>query len=128
MARGHAPGGVLASVATREAVARAPAHAGHRSSPRGGELSSEAVGLLVDAREAAPEEFTEAESMLVDAAIALPARELRTAIAYWRQMADAAGAADREQRQVEGRRLHVSPQLSGMVRVDGDLDPSRARR
>ena len=88
-----------------------------------GELSSEAVGLLVDAREAAPEEFTESESMLVEAAVALPVRELRSAIDYWRQLADPAGTTDREQRQHEGRRLHVSPLLSGMVRVDGDLDP-----
>lgn len=48
-----------------------------------GELSSEAVGLLVDARQAAPEAFGEAEPMLVDAAMALPARELRVAIAFW---------------------------------------------
>ncbi len=46
-----------------------------------GELSSEAVGLLVDARQAAPEAFSDAEGMLVDAASALAARELRVAIA-----------------------------------------------
>jgi len=88
-----------------------------------GDLSSEAVELLVDAREAAPEAFTEAESMLVEAAVALPARELRTAIGYWRHVADAAGADERERRQHDGRHLHVSPLMSGMVRVDGDLDP-----
>jgi hypothetical protein len=88
-----------------------------------GELSSEAVGLLVDAQASAPEEFAEAEPMLVDAAVALPVRDLRTAIGYWRQVADAAGADERERRQHEGRHLHVSPLLSGMVRVDGDLDP-----
>ncbi len=36
------------------------------------ELSSEAVGLLVGARQAAPEAFGEAEPMLVDAAVSLP--------------------------------------------------------
>ena len=45
-----------------------------------GELSSEALGLLVGARQAAPEAFGEAEGMLVDAAVALPARELKVAI------------------------------------------------
>ena len=85
-----------------------------------GDLSSEAVDLLVAAREAAPEAFGEAEPMLVEAAVALPAREFRTAIEYWRQLA---GAEERERRQHDGRHLHVSPLLSGMVRVDGDLDP-----
>jgi hypothetical protein len=56
-----------------------------------GDLSFEAVDQLVGAREAAPEAFTEAEPMLVEAASVLSARELRTAVAYWRQMADAAG-------------------------------------
>jgi hypothetical protein len=88
-----------------------------------GDLSSEAVDLLVAAREAAPEAFVEAEPMLVEAAVALPTRELRTAIGYWRQVADAAGADERGRRQHDGRHLHVSPLLSGMVRVDGDLDP-----
>ena len=88
-----------------------------------GDLSSEAVDLLVAAREAAPQAFTEAEPMLVQAAVALQARELRTAIGYWRQVADAAGADERERRQHDGRHLRVSPLLNGMVRVDGDLDP-----
>jgi hypothetical protein len=88
-----------------------------------GDLSSEAVDLLVAAREAAPEAFMEAEPMLVEAATALPARDLRTAIGYWCQAADAAGAEERERRQHDGRHLHVSPLLNGMVRVDGDLDP-----
>jgi len=113
---GRASQHVKRSRALRQMPATARAHGD-------GELSSEAVGLLVDARDAAPGEFAEAESMLVDAAVALPARELRTAIAYWREVADATGAAGREERQVEGRHLHVSPLLSGMVRIDGDLDP-----
>jgi len=113
---GRASQHVKRSRALRQMPATARAHGD-------GELSSEAVGLLVDARDAAPGEFAEAESMLVDAAVALPARELRTASAYWREVADATGAAGREERQVEGRHLHVSPLLSGMVRIDGDLDP-----
>ena len=36
----------------------------------GGELSSEALGLLVGARQAASEAFGEVEGMLVDAAVA----------------------------------------------------------
>jgi hypothetical protein len=86
-------------------------------------LSPEAAGLLVGAHQAAPEAFGEAEPMLVDAAVALPARELRVAISYWRQAADAAGAEERERRIWEGRHLHVSPTIEGTVRIDGSLDP-----
>ena len=88
-----------------------------------GELSSEAVGLLVSAREAAPEAFSEAEGMLVDAAGALPAREFRAAVAYWRHAADASAAEERTRRIYERRHLHVSPMIEGTVRIDGDLDP-----
>jgi len=88
-----------------------------------GELSSEAVGLLVSARESAPEAFSQAEGMLVDAAGVLPAREFRAAVAYWRQAADASAAEDRARRIYEGRHLHVSPTIEGRVRIDGDLDP-----
>jgi hypothetical protein len=85
-----------------------------------GELSCEAVRLLVGAREAAPEAFDNAEAMLVEAAMSLPTRDLRTAIAYWRQ---AAGAEEPARHVYEGRHLHVSPVLDGCVRIDGDLDP-----
>jgi hypothetical protein len=105
-------------------LSRALSHMPRTASAFGeGELSSEAVGLLVGAREAAREAFGEAEEMLVDAGIALPARDLRTVVAYWCQAADAAEAAEREQRSYEGRRLHVSPTIDGVVRIDGDLDP-----
>ncbi len=88
-----------------------------------GELSSEAARSLVSAREAAPEAFSEAEAMLVDAAGLLPVREFRAAIAYWRQAADASAEETRARRVYEGRHLHVSPTIQGTVRIDGDLDP-----
>ena len=87
------------------------------------QFSSEAASLLARAREAAPAAFAESESMLVDAAAGLSPRDLRSAVAYWLQAADAAGARDREQRHRERRGLHVSALLDGMVRIDGDLDP-----
>jgi hypothetical protein len=88
-----------------------------------GELSNEAAELLVSAREAAPETFERAEATLVDAATALSPRDLRSAIAYWRQAADSEQARERARRAYEGRRLHVSPMLDGIVRIDGELDP-----
>ncbi len=86
-------------------------------------MSSEAVALLVSAREAAPEAFRDAEGMLVDAAERLSARDLRHAVAYWRQAADSVQARERARRVYEGRHLHVSPTMDGTVRIDGDLDP-----
>lgn len=88
-----------------------------------GDVSSEAVGLLVRAREAAPRAFGESEELLVDAAATLSARELRHALAYWRDAADATRAEERARRVYEGRHVHVSPTFDGTVRIDGDLDP-----
>lgn len=88
-----------------------------------GDVSSEAIGLLVQAREAALEAFEDSEGMLVDAAATLPAREFRHAVAYWREPADAARAEERARRVYEGRHLHVSPTFDGSVRIDGDPDP-----
>jgi hypothetical protein len=93
-----------------------------------GDVSSESAALLVSAREAAPEAFAGSEEMLVQAAENLSARDFRSAVAYWRQMADSAQASERARLAHEGRRLHVSPLLDGMMRIDGDLDPESARR
>lgn len=88
-----------------------------------GEMSSSAVAVLASAFEACPDAFATSEEVLVDTARALPVHELRTAVAHWRQRADAARADELEELRFERRRLHVSPLLDGMVRVDGDLDP-----
>jgi uncharacterized protein DUF222/HNH endonuclease len=88
-----------------------------------GELSSTAVRDLVSARQANPSEFGESEGLLVDAARRLSARDLRKALAYWRQAADAKDAARDADRAFERRRLHMSSTMFGMVRIDGDLDP-----
>jgi hypothetical protein len=82
-----------------------------------GEVSSSAVGLLVSAREACPEEFTRSEETLVDAARTLPVAELRGAVAYWREAAEAEGSHDDERQE-----LFVSPTMSGRGRLNGDLN------
>ena len=56
-----------------------------------GEVSSAAVSVLASAREAAPERFERAEETLVDAARSLPVMRLRSAVAQWRERADAEG-------------------------------------
>ena len=88
-----------------------------------GEVSADAVTMLVSAREAAPEEFSNSEEVLVDAARSLSVRDLRRAVAYWRAPLDGPRALRDAEDAFRARRLHVSSTLGGMVRVDGDLDP-----
>ncbi len=88
-----------------------------------GELSDAAIGLLASARESHPEEFAHAEEALLQAARTLPVGGLRSVITYWQQAQDLAKAEADEEARFERRRLHVSPTLDGMVRIDGDLDP-----
>jgi hypothetical protein len=88
-----------------------------------GDLSAAATSMLVSARETNPAEFVKVEETLLDAATTLGPRELRGAIAYWREVVDRRAALEDSERRRELRRLHVSPALDGMVRVDGDLDP-----
>jgi uncharacterized protein DUF222 len=88
-----------------------------------GDLSAAATSMLVSARETNPAEFVKVEETLLDAATTLGPRELRGALAYWREVVDRRAALEDSERRRELRRLHVSPALDGMVRVDGDLDP-----
>jgi uncharacterized protein DUF222 len=88
-----------------------------------GEITSSAVELLTSAREVDPEAFAQAEHYLVEAASTLAIPDLRRVVATWRQAADDARGTESSQRAHERRRLHVSPTLAGMVRVDADLDP-----
>ncbi|HEX2426072.1 MAG TPA: DUF222 domain-containing protein [Actinomycetota bacterium] len=92
-----------------------------------GDVSAAATSMLVSARETNPAEFVMVEETLLDAATKLGPRELRGAIAYWREVVDRRAALDDSERRRELRRLHVSPALDGMVRVDGDLDPETGR-
>jgi hypothetical protein len=90
---------------------------------RDGDIDFAAVRLLADAHGAHPEVFADHEATLVETSRALPARELRIAVAYWRQALDEASALRDANHAFDGRRLHVSPTFGGMVRLDGVLDP-----
>src|SRR5581483_7859927 len=94
-----------------------------RSALASGDVTPSAAAVLVGAWESRPEEFASVEETLVEAARNLPVRDLRRVVAYWRQAIDSAGAEAEAERRYGLRRLHVSPTLEGMVRVDGDLDP-----
>jgi hypothetical protein len=88
-----------------------------------GEISRSAAAVLVAAHEVDPAEFSRVEEALVDTAGALPIRDLKRAVAHWRDVVDHRRAEEDAEHVFQLRRLHVSPTLEGMVRVDGDLDP-----
>ena len=88
-----------------------------------GEISRSAALVLVAACEADPDEFSRVEEGLVETARTLDIRDVKRAVAHWRQAVDHRGAEEDAEHVFQLRRLHVSPTLEGMVRVDGDLDP-----
>lgn len=93
-----------------------------RSALREGELSGAAIQTLARAHDAHPQEFREHEPVLVEAARRLTERNLRRAVAYWRQALDGPGNLRDAAAAHLTRRLHLSPTLDGMVKVDGVLD------
>jgi 5-methylcytosine-specific restriction endonuclease McrA len=117
--------GVWWSEAAREVrVARGLEHMpGVRAALADGEVSSAGVAMLVDAREANPEEFANSEDMLVEAARTLPARGLKRAVEHWKAVVEPERALTQERERFERRGLQASPTFEGMVRVDGNLDP-----
>jgi len=87
-----------------------------------GELSEAAVAILTAARETHPQDYDRCEEALLQAARTLPVAGLRSVVAYWQQAQDLDRAERDEDERFGRRRLHASPTLGGMVRVDGDLD------
>jgi hypothetical protein len=94
-----------------------------REALESGEITSSAVDVLTPAREVDPQAFAQAEDYLVEAATTLSIPDLGRVVGTWRRAAEDARGPESSQVAYERRRLHVSPTLAGMVRVDGDLDP-----
>jgi hypothetical protein len=88
-----------------------------------GEMSTSAVRVLVEAREDHPDAFGDAEGLLIRAARSLPVRQLQAAVARWSASVDERAVEEKGARLRRRRRLRVCPVISGMVRVDGELDP-----
>jgi hypothetical protein len=88
-----------------------------------GEISRWAMAILVAAHEVDPDEFSRVEEALVDTAGTLPIPDLKRAVAHWRDAVDHRWAEEDAEHVFQLRRLHVSPTLEGMVRVDGEFDP-----
>jgi hypothetical protein len=88
-----------------------------------GDVSRCAVDQMVSAYEVNPDQFVRVEETLVDAARTLAPRDLRKAVAQWKELADAEMSVREAEKRFERRGLHASPTFEGMVRVDGNLDP-----
>jgi hypothetical protein len=88
-----------------------------------GEISRQAMTILVAAREGREAAFAEAEPDLVEKARTTPIGPLYRATRYWRLLVDAMEDGDEAGAARGGRFLHASRTLFGMVRVDGELDP-----
>jgi hypothetical protein len=88
-----------------------------------GEVSEPRVRLLAEAQRLAPEQFTRDESRLVAQAASTAPQRLPQVLGEWRRQADPAGAEADTARRFAQRALYLSPSWSGMVHLDGDLDP-----
>jgi hypothetical protein len=88
-----------------------------------GEVSSSAVQVLAEARGEHPGAFSTQERSLVEAAATRSVGELRRVVAEWSLAVDAEEALRRAERLRDRRRLDVCPTVTGMVRVEGELDP-----
>lgn len=88
-----------------------------------GDITTDAVRVLVAARETDHEAFTRSERELVEAARVHRVRDLQRVTGYWRQAVEQEQRVQDEDVLANRRRLHATPTIFGMVRVDGDLDP-----
>ena len=121
MAMSGDPAAVCRSrVAVAEALQEMPET---RTAFASGEVSESRVRLLSQAQALAPEQFAKDEAALVAQAATVPSIRLPQVLEAWKCSTDPAGAEAQAERRHALRALHVSPAWSGMVHVNGDLDP-----
>jgi hypothetical protein len=94
-----------------------------RDAFQAGEVSSSAVRVLVAAREAHPEAFSAQEPALIEQAQAKSVEELRRMMAEWSHTVDGQDSVRRGEALKARRWLNACSTVTGMVRVDGELDP-----
>ena len=100
-----------------------------------GALGTAKVRMLLNARQAWPDLFAEAEADLVERIAPLSVAHASVVCATWAALADAARAADAAERAGDDpdgvpepdplaeNRSHISQTLGGRWRIDGDYDP-----
>jgi hypothetical protein len=84
------------------------------------------AGLGIPREAVAASSLTEAADSLVRDAASLTLEQLASAARDLRAAIDASGIAEREEQQRERRYLVLTPQLDGMTRISGLLDPESA--
>jgi hypothetical protein len=88
-----------------------------------GTVSESRVRLLAQAQALAPEQFARDEALLVAQAATAPSKQLPQVLAEWRLRTDPQGAEADADRLHQQRAMHISRAWSGMVHLNGDLDP-----
>jgi len=88
-----------------------------------GAVSESRVRLLAQAQALAPEQFAKDEAALVAQAATVPSNRLPQVLEAWKRNTDPAGAEAEAERRHALRALHISPDWSGMVHLNGNLDP-----
>ncbi len=88
-----------------------------------GDVSSSSVRTLADAQCADPDAFARSEEVLLEAARIHTVKDLCRVVGHWRTGVEREHRVDDDEPLFARRRLHVSPTVFGMVRIDGDLDP-----
>lgn len=88
-----------------------------------GEVSTSAVRILTAAWESHPDAFEASGSLLLKEAATKPVGDLRRIVDDWRHRQDKDDGLEQARKARERRRLDIAPTASGMVRVDGELDP-----
>jgi hypothetical protein len=88
-----------------------------------GDVSMSAVQMLAEAQGAEPEAFAQGEAQLLEAARMHTVADLRRVVTFWRDRVTQERGTG-EDALYAARRLHASVSLGGMVRIDGDLDPT----
>jgi hypothetical protein len=94
-----------------------------RKALQDGEVSSSAVRVLTAAWESHPEAFEATGSTLLNEAKTKPIGDLRRTVEDWRHRQDRDDGLEQVRKARERRRLDICPTASGMVKVDGELDP-----
>jgi hypothetical protein len=87
-----------------------------------GQISYSQARMLAQAAESHPEAFSTKEEELLEAARDLAVRDLGRTLDTWRQNLDAGAALAEAEARYQRRRLHTSRTVSGMVRLEGELD------
>jgi hypothetical protein len=89
----------------------------------GTRISTDQAHRLLETAAAVPDEFSDAESTLIEAAEDLSHADTRRLLGYWRQSVDGPGTTTAAAEQHDLRGVSTSTSLGGMVRVDGWMTP-----